>query len=209
MKRTSATAFTLIDLAVTLLVCGLLLSLAIPFVMRERQRSQRITCTNYLMQIGFSLKTWALDHNNLYPTQVSVTNGGSLEFVNSGQAFRHFQVMSNELSTPKVLACPGDARKPAKSFTALANSNLSYFLNVDADDRNPDSVQAGDRNITNGTSPVNGLLILQSNQPAGWTPAIHHGLCQVLLEDGSVQQAPSTGFAGVLDSSTSNRLAIP
>jgi hypothetical protein len=35
--------------------------------------------------------------------QVSVTNGGTMELVNGGTVFEHFLVMSNELSTPKLL----------------------------------------------------------------------------------------------------------
>lgn len=44
-------------------------------------------------------------------------------------AARHFQVMSNELSTPKLLICPQDkARKPAADFVNLQAGNVTYQL---------------------------------------------------------------------------------
>ena len=44
-------------------------------------------------------------------------------------AARHFQVMSNELNTPKLLVCPQDtAAKPAGDFPQLQAENVTYKL---------------------------------------------------------------------------------
>ena len=65
--------------------------------------------------------------------QVSVTGGGTMELVAGGAVYPHFQVLSNELSTPRVLLCPNDDKQAwATNFLDLADTNLSYFLNVDA-----------------------------------------------------------------------------
>ena len=43
--------------------------------------------------------------------------------------FMHLRVMSNELSTPKILACPADSSKqPAVDFGTLKSSNVSYLV---------------------------------------------------------------------------------
>src|SRR5512140_2976873 len=109
-----ASAFTLTELVIILAVISMLAVLLVPALMRAKHRSQRIGCTCRLKQVGLAFKTWALDHTNLYPMQVSLTNGGSQEFIASGAVFRHFQSMSNELATPRVLTCPADRRRPAR-----------------------------------------------------------------------------------------------
>lgn len=203
------TAFTLTELFIILAVISLLTILLVPHVIRERQPAKRISCTCNLKQIGLAFKTWALDHTNLYPMQLPSTNGGSFEFATSGEAFRYFQVMSNELATPRILVCPADKRKPAKDFESLANSNVSYFVVLNADDAHPNMVLAGDRNLTNGSSLVRGILTLTTNRPAGWTHELHNACGQILLDDGSVQQISASRLLTELGASEGARLAIP
>ncbi len=84
--------------------------------------------------------------------QVSVTNGGTMEMVDSGKTFMHFAAISNELSTPKVLVCPADrTRKRAADFCAdLDNAKISYFVGVDANSTLLSQMfLSGDFNITN------------------------------------------------------------
>jgi hypothetical protein len=140
------------------------------------------------------------------------TNGGTMEFITGPNAWRHFQVMSNELSTPKVLICPGERnRKWATNFVAFGDANLSYFVGVDASETNVQSFLSGDHNITNGTPVKNEILELTENQPASWTAEMHKKVGNILLADGSAQQlsisglqnaAANTGFA-------TNRLQMP
>src|SRR3954464_12020781 len=66
----------------------------------------RIQCVNNLKQTGLAFRIWAEDQTSTFPMQLSTTNGGTMEFTTGLNAYRHFQVMSNELSTPKVLFCP-------------------------------------------------------------------------------------------------------
>ena len=42
--------------------------------------------------------------------------------------FRHFQVMSNELSTPRILVCPADDRTVAVNFARLKNKTSVILL---------------------------------------------------------------------------------
>ncbi|MBC8094641.1 MAG: type II secretion system protein, partial [Akkermansiaceae bacterium] len=85
--------------------------------------------------------------------QLSRTNGGTMEFTGLRMS-RHFQILSNELSAPKLLRCPADKdRNAATNFTTdLTLDRLSYFVGLDASTTNPELLLAGDRNITNGTS---------------------------------------------------------
>ncbi len=99
-----------------------------------------------------------------------------------------FVVMSNELKTPKILVCPSDVRKPVVNFgPGFANSNVSYFVGVTADETQPHMLLSGDRNLTNGPLPPNRLLLLATNSAPGWNHELHRFRGNVALADGSVQ----------------------
>ena len=103
-------------------------------------------------------------------------------------------------------------RNPAPSIAVLSNANISYFLSLDAPDALPQSLLAGDRNLmTNGVPVGNGLLVLTTNLTVGWTRALHVNSGNVVLRDGSVQQAPGTRLADQPAHSAveTNRLLIP
>jgi hypothetical protein len=98
-------------------------------------RSSRLGCTNNLKQIGLAFRTWAIDNDGQFPFNVSTNTGGTVELCARGtdgfdtNAALHFQVMSNELSTPRILVCPKDSsRRPAAGFASLPASNVTYLM---------------------------------------------------------------------------------
>ena len=146
--------------------------------------------------------------------QVSVTDGGTMELVESGAVYPHYQVMSNELNTPKLLLCPADTiRTAAASFTTnLSTGNVSYFVGVDAVDTAPQIFISGDDNFTvNGKKPKPGLLLLWTNSPVTWTKNRHEGQGNIGMADGSVQGFSSAKLQQALIATgmATNRLALP
>ena len=94
----------------------------------------------------------------------------------------------------------------------MANTNISYFLGIDANENLPQSILAGDRNITNGFTPKNGMLELMTNQSIGWTKTIHKFQGNVALGDGSVQQVGNERLQKeilVHSDFATNRIALP
>ena len=118
--------------------------------------------------------------------------------------------MSNEMSTPNVLICPADIRVPAKDLgLAFSNSNLSYFVSLEAAESFPSMVLFGDRNLTNGLPIENGILELPPDRPIGWTHGLHFPQGNLGLADGSVQGWTSSRLQGLAGSGITNRLAMP
>jgi len=207
-----AAALTLVEVLVVIAVIGVLFAVFINAVSHNRFRPTWVKCTNNLKAIGLSFRIFANDHGDAFPMTVSTNNGGSMESVTTGEVFRHFRAMSNELGTPKVLVCPADNRKAALIFSVLSNVNISYFVGANAADTLPQSLLAGDRNLTTNSVPLGtGLLDLTTNVTVGWTAALHKHSGNVVLGDGSVQQFTNarlqeqSAHSGV----ATNRLLIP
>lgn len=212
-RTKSAWAFTLTELLITIACVVLVVALLLPALARSRARPKRISCTNHMKQIGLAFRVWAIDHNDLMPMQVSVTNGGTMELAASGAVFPHFQFTSNVLSTPKILLCPSDKNRTwATRFTVdLTDKNLSYFLNIDSVDGEGSSLLCGDRNITNRASVGGRLVNLTKETAIAWTKELHTNQGNLCFGDGSVQGFSNRRVSEVLQipAGVTNRLAVP
>jgi prepilin-type processing-associated H-X9-DG protein len=213
LRIRSISAFTRIELLVTIACVVLVLALLLPFLAKSRARGSWINCLGDLKQVGLSARGWALDNGDHYPMRVSVTNGGTMELVASGLVFPHFRAMSNELSTPIILYCPEDKKRThATNFdNNLNDAQISYFINVDAIAGNGSSLLCGDRNLTNKAHPGSRFVCLSTTSVIGWNKEMHREKGNVCFADGRV--ATITNVAGALAvrllTGVTNRLAVP
>jgi prepilin-type processing-associated H-X9-DG protein len=205
MKSTSRhftqTGFTFVALLVILAVLALLAAMLLPALNAAKNKSMRIQCVNNLKECGLAFRIWEGDRNDEYPMDVPMAKGGTKEFDTGADTFCHFQVMLNELSTPKILTCPADSRTVADNFTILKNQNVSYFVSLDAIETSPQVFLDGDHNLTSDDRPENGILKLVPGQRLSWTPSIHVNQGNVGLADGSVQQFSNSGLPRALQNS--------
>ena len=96
-------ALTLVEVMVVVFILFVLAAILLPALAAAKKKTSKIGCTNQLKQIGLAFRIWTGDNQDKYPLEVSVRNGGAMESAVLGDAVAVFQVMSNELSTPKVL----------------------------------------------------------------------------------------------------------
>ena len=211
--HSSKRGFTLVALLVIIAVLAILAAMLLPALAAAKKKSSRIGCVNNLKQCGLAFRIWAGDHNDKYPMTISKDSGGTKEFDTGADTFRHFQVMSNELSTPKILICPDDTRTAAADFVRLNNQNVSYFVGLDANDEFPQRFLDGDRNLTGESAPENGILKLVPGQRASWTETIHVNQGNLGLADGSVQQYSNAALQNALknsgDPTNTWRISLP
>jgi hypothetical protein len=173
-----------------------------------------MACVNNLKQIGLAYRIWAENHDGKYPTEISVTDGGTMGANLPRSVFLTFQVMSNELNTPKILRCPADStRTIATNFTTGFNSSkISYFISFNADTNHPQAFLSGDDNFEIGGTPVkSGPLEFSTNTPIAWSSTRHKLRGNIVLIDGSVQMLSNSGLTNWLRQAglATNRLAIP
>jgi len=211
-------ALTLVELLVVIaglaiLVCYFVILGAILPEHNARARALRIQCVNNLKYTGQAFDLWAKDHGEKFPMERSQTNGGTMEFTTGPNEWRHFQVMSNELSTPRVLVCPADVRAEvhATNFARFNNSNISYFINLDFSRPSPQVIWSGDRNLTNGTPIRDAVLELTTNSPAAWTAEMHRREGNLLTFDGSVHRVDDVSLRNAIANSgvSTNRVQMP
>lgn len=193
-KRT-ATAFTLVELLVVIAIIAVLAALLLPALTKGKARAQRIECISDLKELGAAFQMFAHDHQSRFPMQTPIADGGSMEYVQAGEningvfyfSYRHFQALASDLVVPKTLVCPSDLdRQPAVNFSVLQNSNLSYFAGVNADYNLPQSILAGDRNITNNTGATASLV--RGQYGLLWTGELHAFKGNVLFADAHVEE---------------------
>ncbi|HTI97459.1 MAG TPA: hypothetical protein VL527_01045 [Dongiaceae bacterium] len=181
---------------------------------RLRAKVARIVCIQNLRQIGVAHWIWRADHDNQFPASALITNASMRGWIAAGNAVPFFQLMSNELFSPKVLVCPADRDHVATAnlTNGLSAKNISYFFGLDATDTNAQSLLSGDDNFEISGVPVKpGLVEIPTNAPLSWTAARHNFAGNISLADSSVQQVTQSDLRRALMQTgvATNRLLIP
>jgi len=223
-QRNQAT--TLFEVAVIIAIV-VFLGILLLAIAQPKRKYRPPSCTNNLKQFALAIKIWAGDHNGKYPMATSVTNGGVMELMNTPDAWKAFQVMSNELSTPWVVICPQDSLRgtAATNFDSGLKNKISYFIGLDTTDENPMGILGGDGNfLLNGSPADHGFVNAATNASLTWNASRHVQLTKrgwfsktsiacgnISLADGSVQGTDNFNLANYLQQTgfATNRFFVP
>jgi prepilin-type processing-associated H-X9-DG protein len=188
------------ELMAAVFIVLILAMLFLPRMARCQCKASSINCVNNLKQVGLSFRMWGGDNGDVYPMRCKTKEFDGTGYGNSKQMFIYFQVMSNELNTPKVVICPSDEKRSAATnfVSGFDGSRVSYFVGLDSDETQPQGLLAGDRNLTNGLMSADGVLKITTNRAAGWTKEIHQFSGNIAFADGSVQKLTTKRFQEML-----------
>ena len=182
---------------------AVLAAMILPRLTRTKQGSEGLECRNNLKNVGLAHQVFAFDNARHFPMSLPVAEGGSRDWLvqDVPQLWRHFLVLSNELSTPRILHCPQDPqRQRAARFTVApqaptepifnGDSFLSYFLALEAQPGDPVSVLSGDRNVSLLRFGLgSGRNRLPAQAQPGFTPELHQGFGNWVFGDHHVERA--------------------
>ncbi len=179
--------FTLVELLVTMGIIAILAAICLPVAARAKAKARQVECVSNLRQLGLSFRIFAQEHRGRFPMGVRVRYGGTWEYAQRGDAWRHFQAMSNLVDSPKLLCCPTDRSRHATNWTGLANGNVSYLVGLDARPNHPFHILAADRNLTNRALSPGPVMPVATNSVVQWTPELHGLEGNLLFADGHVE----------------------
>jgi len=217
MLRT-AQAFTCIELMAVLVVLALLGVFALPLFAAARADSDRAGCFSNLRQINRGAMSWAADQGDRIPWLTPVAEGGTFtNALRTSAVWLEFLTFSNELSSPRLLACPADGSVKVASIwisgpgalttTGYRHQSVSYLIGLHTSLTTPASLLCADRNVDVsrssdcGTAFITGSFSLDGPDPAlGWTNAVHGASGHIATMNGAVSYTGRTGWHDYLHS---------
>ena len=194
-RRTAG--FTLVEMLVVIAIISLLAALLLPVLAQAKARAKRIQCVGNLREIGVADHVFENEHAGKLPTQTSTNDGGASELVTaayqvSGPFYyssSFLRPLAGELGTPVLFACPADLERwPAASFSAFANTNLSYTVGLVADANNPGAILLADRSLPARLKNRFGTFGEVPCTKPFWSGA-HGQTGNILLADGHVDES--------------------
>jgi len=132
-----------------------------------------------------------------------------------GKVFYEPYAITNWGMEPELLVCLGDANRChstlKSSIADVADTNISYFVGLDASLNNPNSILAGDRHLQADGEPIkHGLFNVTPNLSLSWSQELHrHHQGNILFADGHVEFSKQPTAVFQRQGIATNRLAVP
>jgi prepilin-type N-terminal cleavage/methylation domain-containing protein len=170
-------AFTLVELLIVVGIIAILFAFFLP-ARTNPDQARQLRCLANQKQIAIGLIIFSGDHQDAYPMSVSVSNGGAMEPLLTGDVMPCYVTLTNMALNPKVFHCYSDkSRHPAQFGQPITRTNVSYFISLDASPTSSPaySILTGDRHLSADSKPIGqGLFTLTTKQALAWTTELHN-----------------------------------
>jgi len=199
MKQQTKKAFTLIELLVVIAIIAILAAMLLPALAAAKKKAQKISCVNNLRQVGISFRIFEGDNGDKYPMAAAGTGLPTITTITT------FQIMSNQLSNPKIVYCPSDALHTVpNNLTFPTLPSTSYVVNQSATESDPQIILDSDCNIGSSTASSSRYQTPQALSTSWtWTTDLHNLSGNIGLSDGSVQSVSVNGLQTAIGNSGS------
>jgi hypothetical protein len=214
-------AFTATEAMIVVVMLMVLAVLAMMWVKDQQAKSEkaaRIRCVGNLKNLGLAFKVFANDNDDKFPfATTNVLAGG-----NDHTLWLHFQAMSNECGSAKILVCPADRERydniksdfsaGPDGLASVGNAAVGFAAGLDASESNPNSILLLDRNLVTNSWNLRGKVLLAfPTRPPAWDGSQHKLRGNLALSDGSVQQVTLAGLSNQVAQAgiATNHLLLP
>jgi hypothetical protein len=199
-------ALTRVELLTVVVTVAMITMVASSAMARPHSVSRRSLCANNLRMISRAYQVWGSAQDEMRPWMVPYGAGTRGLDPRLDYSWLQFVQLSNELSTPKILACPEDAEvRPARAFGFFSpgalesfgyrEQSVSYTAGLHSMLDTPSVWLGSDRNIRGDAKQyceiggVDSVSVSRTGDSAlAWTNGAVHGEAgNLLLTDGSVE----------------------
>jgi len=127
--KPAASAFTLVELLVVIVIIAILASFATPGIGNVIERGRSVKCVSNLRQIGVAVQQYIADHDNTFPS-ITIANAPPAEDNAGGSALA---LLGPYGVTKSGLTCPSDAALGAGSSIEEYESSYLFSPVVDGE----------------------------------------------------------------------------
>ena len=155
MKKTTAAAFTLIELLIVITIIAVLASIALPAFTGVKERGDQTKDLSNAKQIALALRQFAIDNNGSYPAKAPAGDYSAAPATQPGTSNDAFWwLFPNYLQSEQIFATAGSAFTPGNPDNKLDAANATTRTDTLKQGENSFAYISGLTDTANPTFPL-------------------------------------------------------